>query len=232
MPAGRSPEGDYRCALRAMRSLLWSSQERLWALDVTIDLLVWDIGRRVRGHLQSYGSMGSLDDLYLENSRCGTAQDCRPWANGVFRYLLRLAFVSGCRILELRGKLQPWARALPPPHRPAIYGTRCDRCSRLWIDSDSIEPFVVDSVLDNLADELLRTGRCRQLSNLENLYSARESKQVRRDATHAVSVSEIPLIAGGRCNSPCPSCGGELRGVRWIVMNRDGQPELVPCAES
>lgn len=223
----------YPAALHALRRLLDACGETHWRDRLALDLDEWRRSGSVRHHLEAYGAMGSLTDVYLlprEGSR--VTPETQPWAQAALDHVRSTCYLAaraqqGVARLLLRGEPDLERSLAPAPHE--VLGWRCRACGYAEVTPQDLDRHLAgrevrravvaaaaeivstdasaDAALDALVDAALDGGLAR---------AAEPRRQaLAEDARH--SGVAVRARASGWMR-PCARCAADdTETAAWIV---------------
>lgn len=216
----------YFHVIKALEYLLDQAGELHWCNWLRVDIELWQSENDVSHHLNAYGGMGSLNDLWITtwNGRVNSESQ-KAWINETLSLLRHLAFQTAHYLKKKNGNVFSRIavnKVLWSSRRNLqLDGWRCLNCGYLETQVDGVDRFLARAVLPG---EISRAKTESDLISvvemvLSNPFS--EIQKMREQVNAQIVESGIALTERNGWMRPCPHCGSnETEVCYWIRKRR------------
>jgi len=235
----------YLQALTAMENLLSKVGVSHWRDSIRMDIQRWNDFKDAKSHLNSYGGMGSFNDVLIcEENGHQVTRIQQPWVNTLFDWLKNLCYqlakdprheLSLEAIIDETGPSDPCIAAFWSPneaetkrrqaeHRQKtnnkISGERCLQCGYGEVSAASIDWYLSKEIIPKMlmAEQNLTTAIEKILKvDVPNIQTWRN------EISAKLIKSGVAIHLKGRDLRPCPKCGSRDTAVYRWSPTKDGQ---------
>ncbi len=216
----------YFHVIKALEYLLDQAGELQWRDWLRADIELWQSENDASHHLNAYGGMGSLNDLWIStwNGRV-LSESQKSWINETLSLFRHLAFQTAQCLKKKNGGV--FSRiAVNKVLRTArgnlhLDGWRCLNCGYLETQVDGVERFLAKEVLPG---EISRAKTESDLISIVEMgFSSQlsEIQKMREQVNAQVVESGITVTERNVWMRPCPHCGSNNTEVcHWLRIRR------------
>lgn len=211
----------YKIVLESLQYFLECTGVKFWDEWIKKDIFLWEKEKRVDHHLQAFGGMGSLNDVWIcKHNGHAIADWQEPWANTLLKELKDLSILLAISAREEKhpafNEIKKKYSMKPQGH---IQGTRCLACGFSALDAYNIDSYISsklisEELLIGLANNQLRASilKCLNAELAEIQIERNRIKEIMRRS--AIQYTEHQMFM-----RPCKQCESEDTAVyRWIEV--------------
>lgn len=216
----------YFHVIKALEYLLDHAGELHWRDWLRADIDLWRSESDVSHHLNAYGGMGSLNDLWIStwNGRA-ISEPQKAWINETLSLFRHLAFqTANCLKKRKSGVLSRIAvnKVLWTTRgNMQLDGWRCLNCGRLETQINGIERFLAKEVLPGEISRAKTESDLISIVEMSLLSPQSGVQKMREHVSAQIANSGIAVTERNGWMRPCPQCGSDNTEVcHWLRIRR------------
>ena len=222
----------YKLLLESLRSILFATGNEFWANWIAEDILLWECEHSVVHHLNAFGGMGSINDLYIsEGNGHKISTDQAPWANCILIGLMNRSHgfahaYSRGKVTELAGsqEYEKFAESISSDSFPVegIRGMLCLTCNFLWLNKKDVDNYIAPKIVAQEIIDGLENGRLElNMLNCLSMNSPVIETERTRVKNSINKQSHVSYPDKTVLNQPCTRCeSGNTAAYRWHAREK------------
>lgn len=211
----------YMMSLKALEQL-FAGTGVSWSNWIQKDIIDYKERGSVKHHLQAYGGMGSINDIWITTgNHHRITKEAEPWANELMSYLLGIS-ARLAHMIEGKKKIQPEKLFGKNQQTVPLQGWRCLFCGYGELSKNSLDNYLAQLMLPDIVREFFSQGTIEELICMCLEVKIPQLKQWREELT-AIALKSGVAIAEHTMR-PCVKCKGNDTAVyHWELQEQRGR---------
>jgi hypothetical protein len=230
----------YKSVLDSLYDLLDSTGVTFWADWIGQDIRLWEQEKSVVHHLESFGGMGSFNDVWICAANGRSIQGWQePWANTLLEELKSLSYLLAKHMLQNTDPdIHDIRKEFLQTGSGQLHGSRCLACGFSALSEQAIDNYIAPQIIH---DEIINGLENNQL-NVSVIKCVNADFQIAQEKRSRIKEmmnrSHISYRKNNAFMRPCDQCGSDDTAVyRWTEVPgknpfRKSHSVLVPSKDN
>jgi hypothetical protein len=209
----------YKPVLDSLYDLLDITGVKFWADWIAQDIRLWEQEKSVVHHLESFGGMGSFNDVWICAANGHSIQGWQePWANTLLEELKSLSYLLAKHILQNTDPdIHDIRKEFLQTGNGQLQGSRCLACGFSALSEQSIDNHIAPQIIH---EEIINGLENNQM-NVSVIKCVNADFQIAQEKRSRIkemmSRARISYRKNPAFMRPCDQCGSDDTAVyRWI----------------